>query len=535
LHGDLLDWVTLLVDQSLLQRREQPDGSLRYYLLETVREYGLEQLEACGELPGMRQQHATYVLDLSAQAARSLKAPHQASWLARIEAEMPNIRAALQWALLEGEIAFGLRLVTNLDDFWSVRGHTSEVFGWLSTLLQQVTDDGAEPSLPLMVRAQARLLAGDLANRLGDSRRAAEEGAAALYLYRGGEDAWGAARALSCLAEAERRLGELQRAITYYEQAVAQYEESYARNPEPRHILAIARALAEMSNAIACEQGNREATLLERIRTLVDSVSKIYRDAEVVLYQGHVRFYPGNMQRARMLYDECRLMAQAAGDRLRLGIAYNMLGEVAFRLGDLGAADAQFRESEPLRRALEDHSGLTFTLRNRAAVAYGLGDYSSASLLYQESLDLLDKMGDRRGTADVLRRAGDVMRAQGDMDQAAERYGECIAQARRLGDAGRIARGIDAIAGVCTATARWEQAARLFAAAHALREAQGCPPPVAELIDYLPSSAQPVDHALDLMAVRTALGTEAAFAGAWATGHYMPLAQVLSECLALAG
>ena len=92
--GQVLDSVASLLDKSLLQQREQEGEEPRFLMLETIREYGLEALEASGGLEVTRQAHADYYLALAEDAEPELAGPQQALWLERLEREHDNLRVA---------------------------------------------------------------------------------------------------------------------------------------------------------------------------------------------------------------------------------------------------------------------------------------------------------------------------------------------------------------------------------------------------------------------------------------------------------
>ena len=119
------DTLQSLVDKSLVRRRESKVGS-RYWMLETIREYAAEQLEALGEAKDVRRGHAEHFLAL-AEAAE----PHlvrDAAWLDRLDVEVDNIRSALDFAAAS-ETQRVLRVTAALTDFWFMRGTGSE--GWM--------------------------------------------------------------------------------------------------------------------------------------------------------------------------------------------------------------------------------------------------------------------------------------------------------------------------------------------------------------------------------------------------------------------
>jgi predicted ATPase len=112
---EILAWLSRLVDKSLVLAGEQ-GGEARYHLLETVREYGQELLQDSGEAARTRRRHGAFYLDLAERAESGLTGARQGWWLARLEAELDNLRAAIGWSLRE-EPEAGLRLAGALWEF----------------------------------------------------------------------------------------------------------------------------------------------------------------------------------------------------------------------------------------------------------------------------------------------------------------------------------------------------------------------------------------------------------------------------------
>ncbi|MGH2530939.1 MAG: ATP-binding protein [Thermomicrobiales bacterium] len=124
--SDVLDGIASLVDKSLLRRTDQDEGEPRFEMLETIREYGVDQLAASGEETTARARHTAWYLALAERAEPELTGPEQISWLERLECEHANLRGALAW-LSEGERAEqALRLAGALSHFWAVHGHWAE-------------------------------------------------------------------------------------------------------------------------------------------------------------------------------------------------------------------------------------------------------------------------------------------------------------------------------------------------------------------------------------------------------------------------
>src|SRR5262249_9717308 len=95
---DLLDGLTMLIDQSLLQQTLAPDGEVRFTMLETIREYALEQLAARGEVDWLQQRHAAYFLALAQEVEPMLLGPKQGACLAQLEVEYNNLQVVLAWS-----------------------------------------------------------------------------------------------------------------------------------------------------------------------------------------------------------------------------------------------------------------------------------------------------------------------------------------------------------------------------------------------------------------------------------------------------
>jgi non-specific serine/threonine protein kinase len=138
-----LEGLGSLVSKSLLELRAAPDEEPRYAMLETVREYALERLNASGEAPVLRDRHAAYYRALAERAAPELEGPRRAAWYVRLERELDNVRAALAWLTARGSASAtgavdaaqdGLRLASALFEVW-MGGHPSEGRRWLAALL----------------------------------------------------------------------------------------------------------------------------------------------------------------------------------------------------------------------------------------------------------------------------------------------------------------------------------------------------------------------------------------------------------------
>ena len=150
---DALDGLTSLVDKSLIRRVEAPGQPPRFSMLETIREFAQEQLEAGGERDLLAGRHARHFLDLAAEVEPQLTGADQAAWLDRCDAEHANLRAALRWAIEAAEASLAQAAAGALWRFWQQRGHLAEGRRWLDEVL-------AMPSGLAPTAARAKALAG---------------------------------------------------------------------------------------------------------------------------------------------------------------------------------------------------------------------------------------------------------------------------------------------------------------------------------------------------------------------------------------
>jgi predicted ATPase/DNA-binding SARP family transcriptional activator len=131
----LLGELGSLVDASLIEPARTVAGQQRFWMLESLREFALEQLTVHGEDDERRDRHADYVYGLAAEAALHLTGPQQVSYLDRLEADRDNISSALRWLMAPGQTDRALRTASLLWRFWHLRAHLGEGRALLEALL----------------------------------------------------------------------------------------------------------------------------------------------------------------------------------------------------------------------------------------------------------------------------------------------------------------------------------------------------------------------------------------------------------------
>ena len=224
----VLDGVSSLIDKSLLRQIEQGDEP-RIVMLETIREYALEMLDANGEEHLIRHAHAVYYMTLAEESERELVGPQQATWLERLEQEHDNLRAALDWSLQQDEdanetqrrVEIALRLVGALRRFWQMHGHLNEG--------QTFTEKALSASEGIQVSAQARakalIAAGTLASIQNDYDRTEAYCRESLLLFRELGDQQGTALSLFLLSVVPMMKGDNVAARSLTEEALTLFRE----------------------------------------------------------------------------------------------------------------------------------------------------------------------------------------------------------------------------------------------------------------------------------------------------------------------
>jgi predicted ATPase/class 3 adenylate cyclase len=472
-EGDVLDLLTSLVDKSLVMA-ESRDATMRYRLLETIRQYARERLLEGGGGPGLRDRHLDFFLSLARQAAPQLTGPDQRAWFERLETEYDNLRAALTWASsVVGDPDAGLHLAGALWRYWYVRAHFSEGRSWLGTMLA----GGAGGRSP--ARAHALSGMGSLAWLQSDLAAAKALHTESLDIFRELGDREGVARSLANLGN------------------VAHGECDYAA----------ARALLEESLVIRRELGDRAR--------LADTLNNL----------GTLAYDRGDYVAARALYSECLAIRREFGDRWNIAIALNNLGGVADSEADYAGARPLYEESLAIFRELGDRWGIPSVLSNLGELANGRGDYATARTYYAESLAIRRESGDRRGIAAGLNDLASVARALHDPDQAIALTDESLVILRDLRDLRGIADALELLAEIALDRGDRARAIRIWSAAERLRIDVGVP---------LRPKEQP-GYDRTIAAVRAAWGDDAAFERAVAQGRAMTVEQAIDDGLGANG
>ena len=463
---------TSLADKSLVRVETDGGDEPRVAMLETIREYAWQRLVAHGEAAETRRRHAVYFLALAEQAEPELRGPQQATWLARLEREHDNLRAALRWARESGETEQGLRLAATLWRFWQGRGHLREAHDWLEAFLAR--DDDTSRNAPPAIRAKALNAAGAAAYRYGDHARAAIRFEESLALRRIGGDKRGIANALNNLGLVAYEQGDHARAHTLFMESLALWQE-----------LGDARGIAMVSE-------NLGGVLIER----------------------------GEFPQAIALMEESLALKEELDDAWGVALTASNIANMAIEQGDFARAKTLAERSLALYQMLGDRWGVAVSLGCLSMAALGESEYERAVMLQEQSLAISRELGDQRGIAIALRHRALIAHKQGDHARARTLLTESMMIFWQNAASAYVGRCLEGLGQIACAQGEMTRAARFLGATAQFRTAHG--------IAITPADRSDHDHAV--ATAHTALGAEA-FAAAWEEGAALPLKQIVAEVI----
>jgi predicted ATPase/class 3 adenylate cyclase len=313
---DALEGLTSLADKSLI-RVDDSGGDRRFTMLETIREFGLEQLGQAGEFETLLRRHGEHYLDLAVAVESHLTADDQREWLDRCEQEHPNVRAALRWAIATGDAERAQEAAGAIWRFWQQRGHLAEGRRWFAEILAMPSGQGRTAG-----RAKALI------------------GAAGIAWWQEDREAAGA-----CYREAldiERELGDPTR---------------------------IAEALYNLSFVVAGDDLSAATSMLDEALGLFRESGNERGVAEVLALLVMPDAEAGDWARVSANLKEVVGIWRRLGDRLHLAFDLVWLGFADGRLGHRAEARAAALEALGLFREVDNATGIGIALTDLAFLA----------------------------------------------------------------------------------------------------------------------------------------------------------------------
>jgi predicted ATPase/DNA-binding CsgD family transcriptional regulator len=421
--GDpMVDLHTLgaLVDKNLLLWTPLPDGSARYRMLESLREFAWEQLEASGEIEVIRARHARFFLELTETAEPELAGPNEAVWQARLEREHDNLRLALEWAL-DSDLEGAFRFVGGLRRFWNIRGHWSEG----STLAERVLKREAG-SVPPAVRAKALLAGAVMALLQGDEKTATMRTEECLALRKALGDQAATAEALWYLGNLARYRHDMPRAFSLYEESLGIARVAGDKTKIATALVGLGRAFREDGDLLRARAMLREALPLAR------ETGEFRSTIAALLGLGEIALDERNLTEAAAEFTEVLTVARKHGDKYNTAEGLEHLAYTSDQQKEFQKAESLLGDALVIYRELGDDGSAAAILRRMGQIVARTGDSRRAAMLIEQSLILNRSLGHLSGIAKSLSAAG-VLAFQRDQPGAAALLLAAVSQSSPIG------------------------------------------------------------------------------------------------------
>jgi predicted ATPase len=342
-----LDVLESLVQKSLVRHAGE-----RFWMLETIRDYGLERLDESGETDALRRRHAEWFLALAERAEAHLEGAGQSEWLGRLDDDVANIREVAGQPDLAGRYLVALRF------FWAKRGYVAEGRRAVEDLLPRLADDDPAKRMALVTGSLLAVMQGDFEAAIAHGERAIELGEAAGDLRPRLEVASALGRALLSVGEEER--------------ALALFRDAAERGPDIGRTGIAAIALLNLGY-VALLRGELEAAddYLRRAVDLAASCGELHAQARSLAARSSVALEGGRFEDARGLAMQSLAIAAPTHDRDNACWAIELAG-CALASADPGRAARLLGAAAELRTVLGGNlSGLELAQHDRALSLIG--------------------------------------------------------------------------------------------------------------------------------------------------------------------
>jgi tetratricopeptide (TPR) repeat protein len=338
---DVITLLGSLVEQSLVTVGQDSDAAdgVRYGMLEPIRQYALERLVEAGEDEATRRSHAAFFLALAERAHPELQTARQVEWHGRLDREYDNLRAAMSWALSEGEAEIAARLGWALWLYWTVRDRHEEGRRWMEAAL--------EHELPAGLQARAASVAAAMAYSQGDYQ--ACEGHCRVSM------------------EVSLRVGDT-------------LLEGYSW---------IALGLVALSRGDLAEAAHG----MQKAIPLLDRSGDQGMASMARVWLGTTFLIQSDGDRAASMFEEGLVISRRTGDRLSANIALYNLAQVALSRGDYGSATTLFEEGITLSAETRDVANLAYFSEGLAVATGKWGEAQRSARLFGVAEGLLEEVG----------------------------------------------------------------------------------------------------------------------------------------------
>jgi len=376
---DVLNVLAQLVNKSLVVM-EGESGETRYGLLETIRQYAREKLEAAGGLERARDRHLDYFSGLAERSISIVDTAAAVEWFGRLEAEYGNLRAALEWGL-EHNLEAALRLVGALSDFWFRLGHTLEGLNWAAEALARAE------GLPRL------------------------EGAAARQQQRSHARAWLTRAVLAYMNDNPEAL------------RASEAASRLAREVDDSRVMAISLAVAGSIKTISGDSAGGLAAITESLAVARGHADRYGLGIALTMRAAYASMVTQDFPAAHAYEEEGLALLSRNEASWGAAHAYATAARSAMLRGDYPTARARFAQSLPISQQLGDAHRITMIDSELAHVQRYEGHYQQAEAAYRDTIRAWQKLGHRAAIAHQLESFAFVAKAQAQLERAARLLG----------------------------------------------------------------------------------------------------------------
>jgi predicted ATPase/class 3 adenylate cyclase len=409
--------ITSLLDKSLLQygstgRSEQT--SSRYTMLVTIQEFARNRLQQTGEATDIHNRHLAHFLALAEEADQHIHGPAQLVWMDRLNIELDNFRAALDWGRSSQQTEKLLRLFEALGWNWLVRWSYREYRNWLDTIraLPDINDHPATYAQILNTAARAEWVAANLGEArtfVNESRKIWQE------LGKAGERGLAEGYYLSGMIAMQE--GDYDEALPYYEQSL----ELYQKCGEP---WGVAMAKFLLGNVTTWKDDHSAAMLwLTQSHDLFAELGDLWGIARVSQRLGELFLKQGNYENARLYFDQHLTIDEGLHFTQGTVVALINLGDLYRHQRDYDQAEGCFAKSLALSREYNLNIDRGFSIYCLGMLALQRSQYRLAKQFFVDYFHITRTLTEKISTCDLLMGAAAVAAGTDQPERAAKLYG----------------------------------------------------------------------------------------------------------------
>lgn len=374
--ADILKDLSTLVDFSFLQPvlSDKFEDEPRFTMLETLREYALENLKISQDFALLQISYTNFYLSLANKAGEELLGSSQDNWLYQLEVELDNLRTAIELNLANGKTEETLKTVSSIWRFWWLHGHLKEGRFWLDKAINAVTL--SEEKVDNNILALSNNVAGILS--------------------------WAQ--------------GNYFEAITFYEEGLKLSRIADNKSLTAKILVNIGVISIDQADYEKAKQNFIEGLELGR---LVSDKKTIY----LALGNLGLLAIDNDIDNALIYFEESLQISTELGDKWGTATTYGNLGELYFTVENYPKANSYQKKCLELHQELGDKRGIAMALDNLGKINQTLGDYSFSLKLYKQAAVIWKQFGVNPNIACCLAGIGNVLVDLDKLEMAIQTYG----------------------------------------------------------------------------------------------------------------